>query len=99
MQKMLRKHFSNSTVITIAHRLATIMDSDQILVLDNGCIAEIGPPQQLLLKPMESGMLSQIICAYGEKYANTLRAMANAKAQGLTDADAIASMIVSSSAE
>ncbi len=36
--------------ITIAHRLNTIMDSDQIVVMNNGIILEYGTPTELLSK-------------------------------------------------
>jgi len=36
------------TSITIAHRLSTVIDSDQILVLENGQVAERGTHEQLL---------------------------------------------------
>lgn len=36
------------TTVTIAHRLSTVVDADQILVLDNGAIIERGSHQQLL---------------------------------------------------
>ena len=36
IQKMIRKEFNETTVITIAHRLNTIIFYDKILVLDNG---------------------------------------------------------------
>jgi ATP-binding cassette subfamily C (CFTR/MRP) protein 1 len=50
IQKILKQQLANKTVITIAHRLETIMDSDLILVLDRGTVAEFGPPQELLSK-------------------------------------------------
>lgn len=37
--------------MTIAHRINTIMDSDSILVMDNGQIAEFAPPNTLLKDP------------------------------------------------
>ncbi|KAF5303203.1 hypothetical protein FQA39_LY10116 [Lamprigera yunnana] len=48
IQKIIKKTFSNCTVITIAHKLQTILDSDKILVLDLGSIVQYGPPKLLL---------------------------------------------------
>ncbi len=36
------------TIIAIAHRLATVMSSDTLCVIENGRIVEKGSPQQLL---------------------------------------------------
>ncbi|KAJ2751109.1 hypothetical protein GGI19_004694 [Coemansia pectinata] len=47
MQELIRSEFSDSTIITIAHRLDTIMNSDRIIVMEKGEIVEIGPPQEL----------------------------------------------------
>ncbi|KAJ2076177.1 Multidrug resistance-associated protein 1 [Coemansia sp. S155-1] len=50
IQELIRKEFKGCTVLTIAHRLETIMNSDRIIVMDKGTIAEIGTPQELLEK-------------------------------------------------
>jgi ABC-type multidrug transport system fused ATPase/permease subunit len=36
IQKTLRHQFAECTVITIAHRLTSVLDSDKVLLLDNG---------------------------------------------------------------
>ncbi|KAJ2379264.1 ATP-binding cassette glutathione S-conjugate transporter ycf1 [Coemansia sp. RSA 2607] len=48
MQQVVRTAFKNSTVLTIAHRLNTVMDSDRILVIDDGKAAEFDTPANLL---------------------------------------------------
>ncbi|XP_023932340.1 canalicular multispecific organic anion transporter 2 [Lingula anatina] len=48
IQSTIRSEFKECTVITIAHRLNTIMDYDRVLVLDNGTIKEFQPPSALL---------------------------------------------------
>ncbi|KAJ3988444.1 P-loop containing nucleoside triphosphate hydrolase protein [Lentinula detonsa] len=50
IQKTIREELGGAIVITIAHRLKTIIDYDRILVLDNGEIAEFGTPKELLTK-------------------------------------------------
>ncbi len=51
IQLTLRKEFADCTVLTIAHRLNTIMDSDRIAVFSNGKVEELCTPQELLQQP------------------------------------------------
>ncbi|TVY83109.1 Multidrug resistance-associated protein [Lachnellula suecica] len=48
MQRLIRQEFKDCTVLTVAHRLDTIMDSDRVMVLDAGILVEMGSPEQLL---------------------------------------------------
>ncbi|GAA6213804.1 canalicular multispecific organic anion transporter 1 [Lates japonicus] len=50
IQNTIRKEFSHCTVLTIAHRLHSIMDSSRVMVLDAGKIVEIDSPSNLLKK-------------------------------------------------
>lgn len=51
IQKMIREQFKDCTVLTIAHRLNTIIDSDRVMVLDSGKLVEYDSPQALLEQP------------------------------------------------
>jgi len=48
IQSTIRSNFSECTVITIAHRLNTIIDVDIVVVLDKGRVVEVGHPHELL---------------------------------------------------
>ncbi|XP_062546111.1 multidrug resistance-associated protein 1 isoform X14 [Armigeres subalbatus] len=48
IQRTIRTEFKDCTVLTIAHRLNTIMDSDKVIVLDRGQISEFAAPSELL---------------------------------------------------
>ncbi|PCH35585.1 hypothetical protein WOLCODRAFT_107550 [Wolfiporia cocos MD-104 SS10] len=66
IQTSLRRELDNGvTVLTIAHRLQTIMDSDKIMVLDAGRIVEFGPPGELLKN--EKGLLRALVDESGDK--------------------------------
>ncbi|KAG6000005.1 hypothetical protein E4U21_006048 [Claviceps maximensis] len=54
-QRILRKELSNSTVITIAHRLEAVEDADWCLRLDKGQVLECGPVKNLAGKASEEG--------------------------------------------
>ncbi|KAJ7635711.1 P-loop containing nucleoside triphosphate hydrolase protein [Mycena polygramma] len=49
--EIIRSEFADCTVISIAHRIDTIIDFDVILVMEDGMLVEYGPPAQLLSRP------------------------------------------------
>jgi len=51
IQDTIRKEFKNVTVLTIAHRINTILDYDRVMVLSEGSIAEFDTPVALLDNP------------------------------------------------
>lgn len=48
IQRTIREEFAGSIVITIAHRLKTVLDYDRILVLGNGEVLEFDTPEALI---------------------------------------------------
>ncbi|KAJ2641299.1 Transporter of the ATP-binding cassette (ABC) [Coemansia sp. RSA 1694] len=60
MQELIRSEFSECTVLTIAHRLDTIMSSDRIIVMEKGEIVEIGSPKELIAS---GGMFAELVKA------------------------------------
>ncbi|KAG0013130.1 CD9 antigen, partial [Entomortierella chlamydospora] len=54
IQKTIRKEFRDRTVLTIAHRIKTVMDSSKILVLEKGQVKEFDTPSELIKKKEDS---------------------------------------------
>ena len=53
-------NFAGATIVTIAHRLQTVLASDLILVLDQGRVAELGPPAELAARGgIFAGMMAE----------------------------------------
>lgn len=48
MQQIIRTHFKDQTIITIAHKLDTVLDFDKIAFMDNGKVIEFEAPKFLL---------------------------------------------------
>ena len=77
IQRAVRECFAHCTVLTIAHRLNTIMDSDKVLVLDQGAVSEYGPPAELLKS--SGGAFAALVAQTGAKNAEHLRKLATSK--------------------
>ena len=57
---MLRERFQNCTVIIVAHRLATIIDADRILVMKDGQMVEFNHPFKLLINEDDDQTITNI---------------------------------------
>ncbi|CAI5978795.1 unnamed protein product [Closterium sp. NIES-64] len=71
IQTTIRRQFAASTVITIAHRLHTIIDADKVLVLEQGRVVQFGSPQQLAADRV--GSFSRMISNTGRSSEASLR--------------------------
>jgi len=50
VQEAISRARSGRTTVAVAHRLATVMSADRIVVLDNGRVVELGTPEELIAK-------------------------------------------------
>ncbi|KAM3966803.1 ATP-binding cassette subfamily C member 4-like [Aphomia sociella] len=74
IQKSIRKHFADCTVVTVAHRLHTVADSDRVVVMEAGQIVECGHPHELLQNP--EGHFSNMVNQLGPASEQNLRELA-----------------------
>ncbi|XP_059157838.1 ATP-binding cassette sub-family C member 4-like [Physella acuta] len=74
IQRTIRAKFRDSTVLTIAHRLYTVMDCDRIMVLEDGELKEFDSPYNLLQK--SDGHFSRLVLSLGKNQAKQLQALA-----------------------
>ncbi|CAN1285585.1 ABC transporter C family member 4 [Linum perenne] len=63
IQRIIREDFGSCTIISIAHRIPTVMDCDRVLVVDAGLAKEYDKPGNLLDKP-------SLFAALVQEYAN-----------------------------
>ncbi|KAJ4839221.1 Multidrug resistance-associated protein 9 [Turnera subulata] len=73
VQKTIRQEFKSCTILTIAHRLNTIIDCDRILVLDAGQVLEHASPEELLLS--KGSAFSAMVQSTGPENAHYLRSL------------------------
>nr|XP_043610795.1 ABC transporter C family member 4-like [Erigeron canadensis] len=59
IQKIIREDFADCTIISIAHRIPTVMDCDRVLVIDAGYAKEFDKPSKLIERPTLFGALVQ----------------------------------------
>lgn len=74
IQSTLRSEFKKCTVLTIAHRLNTVMDSDRVLVMSAGEAVEFGSPLELLER--EDGFFRHLVDQTGASNAKVLEILA-----------------------
>jgi ABC-type multidrug transport system ATPase subunit len=73
IQKTIREEFKTCTMLIIAHRINTIIDSDRIMVMDAGRLVEIDTPQGLLAK--DDSMFSGMVRSTGAANARYLQSI------------------------
>ncbi|KAL7730044.1 hypothetical protein ACLKA6_009331 [Drosophila palustris] len=71
IQATIRNKFRECTVLTIAHRLNTIMDSDKVIVMDAGQLVEFGSPYELLTE-CESKVFHSMVMETGKSSFDSL---------------------------
>lgn len=81
IQRTIREKFAECTVLTIAHRLNTIIDSDRVLVMDAGNAAEFDEPHILLQN--SAGIFHGMVKALGSDDFERLSLVALEKNQSL----------------
>lgn len=77
IQKMIKREFKDTTVITIAHRLNTIIQYDRIIVLDKGTIVEFDTPLNLLER--NDSLFASLINEQGKEFREKMVYLAKNK--------------------
>lgn len=63
IQRVIRHDFLDCTIITIAHRIPTVIDCDRVLVVDEGWAKEFDSPAKLMERP-------SLFAALVQEYSN-----------------------------
>jgi ABC-type multidrug transport system ATPase subunit len=73
IQETIRLNFAHATVLTIAHRLETIVDADRIMLLSDGKLAEFDSPHKLL---SEASLFRSLVSEGGSANLSRLQLLA-----------------------
>ncbi|XP_062026018.1 ABC transporter C family member 10-like [Rosa rugosa] len=68
LQKTIRKEFADCTVITVAHRIPTVMDCTKVLAISDGLLVEYDEPTKLMNN--EGSLFGQLVKEYWSRSAN-----------------------------
>lgn len=83
IQQTLREEMGHCTVLTVAHRLHTVVQCDRIIVMERGQVAEMGRPAELLER---GGMFTDLVNETGASTAAHLKYLASVPREGTTNA-------------
>ncbi|UXI22584.1 ABC transporter G family member 20-like [Sarcoptes scabiei] len=97
IQETIRKEFEDCTVLTIAHRLNTIIDYDKVLVLDHGRLMQFDTPYRLINQ--ESGIFYELFDNLGSDIKSELIEIARLHDENLygSESESINQSIIDSS--
>ncbi|GJY23508.1 ribonuclease H-like domain-containing protein [Tanacetum coccineum] len=77
IHQTLNRHFNDSTVIMIAHRITSVLDSDMVLVLEQGLIEEYDSPSKLLED--KSSSFAKLVAEYSMRSSSSFENLAATK--------------------
>ncbi|KAL7217173.1 hypothetical protein ACSBR1_028978 [Camellia fascicularis] len=75
IQQTLKQHFRDCTVLTVAHRITSVVDSDMVLLLDHGRIEEFDSPTKLLEN--KSSSFAKLVAEYSTRSNSNFEKSAN----------------------
>ncbi len=70
VQQVIREHFKDRTVLVVAHRIRTIIESDLVLVMDHGVLREADTPHNLL---QSNTLFADIVASAGPEAAAAMQ--------------------------